>query len=152
MKKSNKGILIRAATNMRGLVLGILIGILWISGCDSKVVPACNKDSMAFFGENPITLQASFIGCACGLDYPQYHVDSVLSSENVPADYYLNKEISLQYKDAALEKSLALPDCATGCYHYLLSGNMEHNGYGMHRLTVSDGQVVLDSACCADQR
>lgn len=129
----------------------LLALMLLLTTCQ-RPAPACDPTSMTFSGENPITLQASFIGCACGLDYPQYHVDSVLSSENVPADYYHNKEISLQYKDAALEKSLALPDCATGCYHYLLSGNMEHNGYGMHRLTVSEGQVVLDSACCADQR
>jgi hypothetical protein len=129
----------------------ILLALMLPFAACKRPAPACDPTSMMFDGENPITLQASFIGCACGLDYPQYHVDSVLHNENVPADYYINKEISLQYKDAALEKSLALPDCATGCYHYLLSGNMEHNGYGMHRLTVADGQVVLDSACYADQ-
>lgn len=130
----------------------ILLALMLLSTACKRPAPACDPTSMMFSGENPITLQASFIGCACGLDYPQYHVDSVLSSENVPAEYFINKEISLKYKDAALEKTLALPDCATRCFHYILSGNMEHNGYGMHRLTVTKGHVALDSACCAAQR
>jgi hypothetical protein len=117
-----------------------------------KQLPSKQDKYFAFSGENLVTLRVSYIGCACGPEYPQYHIDSVLSTENEQAAYFPNKEISLVFVDAELEKRLAGPDCASRCYHYILTGNFEANGYGMYRLRVTEGKVVVDDQCCEKER
>lgn len=108
------------------------------------------NSEMRFAGENYIKVRMSYRGCACGLEYPQYVVDSVLYSDDGNSEFYYNKEFKLQFSDSNLEEKLALPDCSTRCFFYIIGGNAQSNGYGMHRIQVREGELLLDRACCSN--
>lgn len=91
-------------------------------------------------------------GCACGDEYPQYVVDSVYFSENEEPKFYFNKAFTLQCPTPDLERHTEiLPDCPIGCQYFILTGNALSNGYGMHRLQVSEAERIIDPQCCGNE-
>jgi hypothetical protein len=99
--------------NKHALILGLaFLAAVFNWGCNPSSRPDSGsndkqfKDYMEFHGENPCTFRMYFQGCACGLEYPQYVVDSVLYSENSEGDFFLNKEFTLEFADPNLESTV----------------------------------------------
>ena len=106
----------------------------------------CIDKYMDFSGENEVSLRVNYIGCACGPEYPQFNIDSVIYSENVESYYYLNKEISLDFKndEHEMEFTTLQDSCSTKCIRYLVNGNIKSNGYGMHQLNIAGFEAIID--------
>jgi hypothetical protein len=126
---------------------------LWGCSSSSDQKPGSHdekfKKFMEFHGENPCTFRMYWQGCACGDEYPQYVVDSVMYSENLEPEYFINKEFSLELADSSLDSIVGFqPGCASGCHQFILSGNSMAYGYGMHRLFVKKAERMVNEACC----
>ncbi len=105
------------------------------------------KKYMPFSGENQVKLKVSYVGCACGPEYPQYQVDSVLSADD-NASFLVNKLFTIKFANELQESELSDIKCDTQCYYYILTGNWMSNGFGMNRLVLETGEIIMDEACC----
>jgi hypothetical protein len=130
------------------LAIGFAIVLTQLRNTRSEL-KSLKSDVFEVSGENLVTMQLSFIGCACGIDYPQYHVDSVLQSESdkYGHTYYVNKEVNLRFDDLHLQKLLTQNDCSGTCYSLELTGNIGGNQFGMHTLAVSSGKILRNYCC-----
>ncbi len=142
----------RPGNSLFTIILITIISGFNLPGCKSSGEYRHIQKLMEFSGENPATFRVRFEGCACGEEYPEYVVDSVLYSENVEASFYLNKQFTLEYQDPSWEQKFQLRNCKRDCYYLILHGNAERNGYGMNRLFVDSGTVHVDSTCCFSGR
>lgn len=127
------------------LLISLFASILYISIL--YIENSSFKEKLKFTGEDYVSLRLKYNGYACGDCIPQYRVDSVISSENKPYSYYLNKDIELDFSKSQNEK-IILPDCNTNCVNLLVEGNFEHNLYGMLRISVDKCNIRFDKNCC----
>lgn len=103
------------------------------------------KSKLAFWGNTVVKLRIKFEGCACGLDYPQYVVDSVLYSDFDKNGYY-NKNVYLHTTLKKHENLLEMKQ-ASGCYYWVITGKMQSNEYGMHQVVIEDIERFLHKNC-----
>ncbi len=82
-----------------------------------------------------------YTGCACGVDYPQYVVDSVLFSENGADTYFINKEFSVAFPDSVTENSFSASGGSQSEY-FIFEGTTQRNSLGMNRLLLEKGEKV----------
>jgi hypothetical protein len=103
------------------------------------------KRKLEFKGNTAVKLRIKFEGCACGLDYPQYVVDSVFYTE-IDKDGYYNKNV---YLETTLKKheNLLEMNQASGCYYWVITGKMQNNEYGMHQVVIEDIERFVHQNC-----
>ena len=104
---------------------------------------------MEFLGSDKVKVRVKFEGCACGLDYPQYIIDSVVYTDSGWDAAYLNKNVYLQ-TTSIKHKSLLQMTQASGCYTWIIKGKIQKNGYGMHQLIIETVERFIDKNCLED--
>ena len=103
------------------------------------------KRKLEFRGNTAVKLRIKFEGCACGLDYLQYVVDSVLYSDSDKNGYY-NKNVYLETTLRKHENLLEM-NHASGCYYWVITGKMQNNEYGMHQVVIEDIERFVHTNC-----
>ena len=103
------------------------------------------KRKLEFRGNTAVKLRIKLEGCACGLDYLQYVVDSVLYSDSDKNGYY-NKNVYLETTLRKHENLLEMNQ-ASGCYYWVITGKMQNNEYGMHQVVIEDIERFVHTNC-----
>ncbi len=126
------------------LVLGLFSMLLGACQKERNPDPEClhTQKQMQYSGENHAVLRMTYTGCACGVDYPQYVVDSVLFSESEDETYFINKEFSVVFPDTVTESALAASGTSTKSDYFIFEGTTQRNSFGMNRLLLEKGEKV----------
>jgi hypothetical protein len=125
-----------------GKILVLAINFLFF-GCKSE-----SKSEIVQEKIDTVKLEMTFMAYACGDCVDLYRIDKVISSENNKSEFFLNKEIEVEFIDDNTNAFLEKTKCPWNCFKFTCEGKIIRKKNGMLHLKANKTKLIKISNCC----